>query len=43
MIWIYIALIVSGMAILWLASKIYCFKNKEEWEKFKKQYNKRKS
>ena len=31
-----------GIITLWLLSKWYCFKNKKEWNKFKKQYNKRK-
>jgi hypothetical protein len=27
-----------GMVLLYLFSKYYCFKNREEWEKFKKNY-----
>lgn len=29
---------VLGMVALYLFSKFYCFKNSEEWERFKKKY-----
>lgn len=36
-IWILVGIVIGAIG-LWLLSKFFCFRNSEEWEKFKDDY-----